>query len=150
MKLFEKASDVAASLEGVYDKTEVETTYEEGPEEDFEITKLILSKKGERVAAAGYDVEGIYAIEVNSPEIFILPDVHKYEGNIPLHCKSPAALLLNGAGGRGTFTDENYIDVPAIKIGMAWFTGMKLKDDSPRREFYVKDWLMIQRPKSSY
>lgn len=139
IKLFGKASEIAGTLEGVYDKTEVETSVEEGPEEDFEITRLVLSNKGEKVAAVGYDNDEIYAVEVNTPEVFCLPDVYKYDGSIPLHCKSAAALLLQAAGGRGTFTDENYIDIPAIKIGMAWFTGMKLKDDSPRREFYIKD-----------
>ncbi len=139
VKLFGKASAVPASMAGIYDKTEVKTSVEEGPEEDFEITELIFSSNGTQVACAGFADDEIYSIEVTTPEIFYLPDVHKYDGNIPLHCKSEAVLLLQAAGGRGTFTDVNYIDVPAVKIGMAWFTGMKLKDENPRREFYAAD-----------
>lgn len=136
--------DIPDTLPGIFDKKEFTSYVEEGPEEDFEITRIVLSNAGKEVVVIGYESENnqIYSIDIKTPEVFVLPKLHTYDGNPTLHCQSEAILLMNSSGGRGKFdTNEDYQEIPVIKIGSAQFRGMEVKEMKPygNTAFGIKD-----------
>ena len=143
VSLLGSIDDIPETLPGIYDKKEFTSYIEEGPEDDYEITQLVLSNGGEKAAVITYaEDNNVYAINILTPEIFVLPKLHTYDGNLALHCQSEATLLLNSAGNRGKFdTNEDYQEIPVVKIGAAQFRGMEVKEMKPygNTEFYIKD-----------
>ena len=138
------ADDVPDAMPGVYDSKELVSRVEEGPEDDYTILEIILKKDGEKVAGILYSDEDnrIYEMEIRTPEVFALESTRGKNGQIPLHCKTDACILLDAGRGQGFFdVDKDYQRIAASKIGMASFQGMEVvgKDDYGKVDFGYDD-----------
>lgn len=139
-----KLKDIPDALPGIYDKKELSSYVIEGPEEDFEVAQATLSKGNKKVALVKEDEEaGIFSIDIYSPDLFVLASDTK-GGKDLVNCVSDVAILLNASSsGRGVFDPDGELVeyVPVIKVGSAYFKGMKLKKEGPYNEgsFYYSD-----------
>ena len=135
IKLWGNVDDIPESLPDLYNKKELTSRVEEGPEDDYTIYNLILSQNDKQAAVVYYDEKGrIYDIRITSPEMFMLSKYydanHSLSPFITLHCASLPILVMRERGVKPyvMYDPDTYMEIPALGVGIARFTGFEVKD----------------------
>lgn len=135
IKLWGNVDDIPESLPDLYNKKELTSHVEEGPEDDYTIYNLILSQDDKQAAVVYYDESGkIYDIRMTSPEMFIMSKYynanHSMSPFLTLHCASAPALVMSEGGFKPyvMYDPDTYMEIPALGMGLARFTGFEVKD----------------------